>query len=111
MADVISFPSFAMSQIDSAAQVAAVDRMRRESAAHRDQMLAFQKQLSSDHEAARFFKQEARSALKLYRAACLLLGWIATEPPGDCPFVKPKDWPIELCDAVQSACGRAWLHG
>lgn len=54
----------------------------------RDDMLAYQKQCSAnkDREGARFFKEEAADAMKMYRAACLLLPFYAREPRGDCPL-------------------------
>jgi hypothetical protein len=35
----------------------------------------------TDHEAAKFFKEEA---MKHYRGLCFLIAWLAADPPGDC---------------------------
>lgn len=75
-----------------------VDAMRRSAIVRRDEWLALQKEFSAkrDVEAAKFCKAEATDALKEYRAACLVLGLLLCEPPGDCPERQEWDWPVEL---------------
>lgn len=55
---------------------------------HRDEMVAAQKQCGAekDREGAKFFKEEAADAMKMYRAACLLLPWYTQDVGGDCPL-------------------------
>jgi hypothetical protein len=84
-----------------------VDGIRKEAAARRDLMIAYQKEFSTDREAARFFKMEATDALKEYRAACLMLGHLQCEPPGDSKYVAMKDWPVELAPWINRVARRA----
>lgn len=88
------FPDWYPAPTAEAAQ--AIDEFRRASINRRDEMMAFQKQNSTDREAARFFKDEARDALKDYRAACLVLPYYTSDVPGDCPVVAVSKWPVEL---------------
>ena len=68
----------------------------------RDLMVEYQKMCgaSKDIEGAKFFKEEARHALKMYRAACLLIPWFSPpagkDYPGDCVLKDPYDFPEEL---------------
>ena len=82
-----------------------VDRKRIYWANHRDEMLSYQKECAKakDFEGAKFFKQEATEALKHYRGCCLILGHLLCEPPGDSPFTRTAEWPLELCDYAVSA--------
>lgn len=78
-------------------------------ARHRDEMIGYQKACaaSGDRDGARFFKDEAREALKHYRAACLLLPWVAAEYPGDCKLDEPYSFPEELFAVLDTvACCR-----
>ena len=90
---------------------AVIEKQRVLWARHRDEMLVFQKQCGAtkDIEGAKFFKEESRHALKMYRAACMLLPWYANEWPGDCKFVDPYEWPEELFDALDYIYGMASL--
>ena len=78
-------------------------------ARHRDEMLAFQKECGAhgDKEGAKFFKDEARDALRHYRAACLLLPWVSGDLPGDCPEREPFYFPEELFGALEFVSGVA----
>ena len=81
---------------------------------HRDDMLYFQKEAAKDkdYDTAKFFKEEASWAMKHYRAACLLVPYVCSNPPGDCPYrslyeVGPELFPFlvyleELC--IAKAC-------
>jgi len=91
---------------------AAADRMaslRIRFMRERDEMLTLQKTAakSGDRETARFFSDEAKDRLKLYRAVCLALPWVAGDAPGDCLLKDPYDFPIELAGALDFVCGLA----
>lgn len=75
-----------------------VDAIRRAASARRDEFVALQKALGSagDRDGARFAKDEAGDALKEYRAACLILGTLACDPPGDSKCRPEWEWPVEL---------------
>lgn len=87
--------------------IEALHDIRREEQAHREAMLGFQKACAQDRETSRYFKGEAADALKFYRAACLLLGWVDAAAPGDCPTKKPADWPLEVIPQVVLVAGFA----
>lgn len=65
-----------------------ISKQRREWQRHRDIMIMYQKECASrkDYEGAKFFKEEASWAMKHYRAACLLVPYVCSNPPGDCPY-------------------------
>lgn len=75
-----------------------VDAKRKAALQHRDEMLAFQKAAAKagDRDAARFFKEEASDAMRQYRGACLVLGHLLCDPPGDSPFRRTDEWPLEI---------------
>ena len=82
-----------------------VDQRRKDALQRREQMLAFQKAAGAagDRDTARFFKEEAAEAMKDYRGACLVLGYLRTDL-GDCPFRYHADWTLEIVDyAVRAA--------
>lgn len=76
-----------------------IDRRRKEALQRREQTLALQKTAgkAGDRETAKFFKDEASDAMKDYRGACLVLGYLRTDL-GDCPFRYHTDWPLEIVD-------------
>jgi hypothetical protein len=90
-----------------------VDQARKAAAARRDDMLSCQKEFGKDREFAKFFKNEASDALKEYRAACLILGLVACEPPGDSHYVELKNWPIDLAPWINRVAGQCEMasHG
>lgn len=51
---------------------------------------------TKDREHAKFLKEEAREALKMYRAACLLIPWYTNDYPGDCKVSELRNAPKEL---------------
>lgn len=75
-----------------------VDAIRRGAVLRRDEYVALQKELGSarDREGARWAKDEATDALKEYRSACLVLGMLICDPPGDSLFKPEWEWPVEL---------------
>lgn len=75
-----------------------VETSRKSAVARRDHYIALQKEFGADRdrESARWAKDEATDALKEYRAACLILGHLLCEPPGDSPFAPEWEWPVEL---------------
>jgi hypothetical protein len=77
-----------------------IDERRKEWAKRCDEAKTFQKEFGKqrDAENARFFKQEANEAMKHYRGCCLVLGHLLNNPPGDSPFIRVEQWPLELCD-------------
>jgi hypothetical protein len=79
-----------------------IAEMRKHFARERDATLVFQKECGArrDSEGARFFKEESRHYMKLYRACCLLLPWVANDYPGDCELRDPYEWGEELFDAL-----------
>lgn len=74
----------------------AVNQRRIAWARHRDEMLAFQKECGQrrDVDGAKFFKAEATEAMKRYRGACLVMGWVGIS--GDSPWLRFDDWPSEI---------------
>lgn len=90
-----SVPSFLLGSLDAGK----VDEMRRAAIIRRDECVAMQKECGAERDAsgAKFFKGEATDALKEYRAACLVLGYlVGGPPPGDAPFKRVDEWPVEL---------------
>lgn len=88
---------------------ARVDTMRRAAVARRDEYVAMQKEFgaATDRDSARWAKDEATDALKEYRAACLILGWVVSDPPGDSKLRPQWEWPVELApwlDRVLRVC-------
>ncbi len=83
------------SLMSNAADADVVAARRKEAMQHRDAMLGFQKQ-ARDADMARFFKGEAQEALKQFRGACLVLGHLLCDPPGDSQPRRFEDWPAEL---------------
>jgi hypothetical protein len=86
-----------------------IDAMRRAAIVRRDEWLAMQKEFGAarDADGARFCKGEATDALKEYRAACLMLGFLVVDPPGDSPYRPEWEWPVELApwiDRVVREC-------
>ena len=83
-----------------------VDQRRKAAIAHRETMLGFQKEAGQMRlpEYARFFKGEANEALKEYRGACLVLGYLLCDPPKDSLPKNPEDWPFEILPYVERAC-------
>lgn len=72
---------------------------RKQAIVNRETWLVIQKEAGKEgnRELAKFCKEEAAEALKWYRAACLLIGWVGHTPlPGDCPTRDPYEWPPEL---------------
>lgn len=84
--------------------VDALMAMRKEEIDLREEMMAYQKdaQLEKRFDLAKYFSTEAKESLKRYRAICLLLGWYAANPPGDCPCVEPYEWHPDLFQALDT---------
>lgn len=81
---------------------ASASALRRETIKHRDEMLEGQKMCAAggDHVGAKFFKGEERHALRVYRACCLILPYLANDCPNDCKLIDPWQWPPELFPAL-----------
>lgn len=82
--------------------------LRKDFVVQREELLALQKEWGRDPNWGRFLKHEANDRLKLYRAACLLIPYVVTEPPGDCPWRPSWDFPPELwapLDMVSAMAG------
>ena len=69
------------------------------------ELLEWKKLCSGDRIIARYFGERAGVHLKRYRACCLILGRVLSEPPGDSKF--NRIWPKELLDEVMFVYGVA----
>ena len=76
----------------------AVDAMRHGAILRRDEYIARQKEFGAmrDRESAKWAKDEATDALKEYRAACLILGNLLCDPPGDSLWKPEWEWSLDL---------------
>jgi hypothetical protein len=97
LSDLARGIEFLASQLNREEDIAYFDAQRRECAAFHDEMKAAQKSAGRD---GRFFKEAASDAMKHYRAACLWLGLVAGNGPGDSPYVPVSKWRIELWPAL-----------
>lgn len=80
-----------------------VAEVRKEYIAIRDALLVEQKAAGRE---GKIFRDEARSAMKIYRAACLLLPYVSDEYPGDCKLVPMWEFPPDLYHALNYVDGR-----
>ncbi len=87
------------------ADVEVVEQRRKDAIARREYWLAAQKEAGAarNGELAKFCKGEAQEAMKEYRGACLVLGHLLCDPPGDSPFRRTEDWPDELMPYARMA--------
>jgi hypothetical protein len=81
--------------------------LRKEYAKQRDDMLKLQKENQEDKNFAKFFKEEAKDRLKLYRACCLLIPHVTQDFPGDCEYKEPYLFPEELYSYLDLVAGLA----
>jgi hypothetical protein len=75
-----------------------LDAWRRDAIKDRDEFMALQKEFGAarDRETAKFFKECGAEALKVYRAICIVAGYLAGNEAGDRKLLEFKDWPREL---------------
>lgn len=86
--------------------------IRKEQIALRDECLALQKKYGKDdRELAKYYSNEAREALKVYRAVCMLIPYWVANPSKDCPVVHRLDWPIELSEQFTYVLNEAQVRG
>src|SRR3990167_7407653 len=80
-----------------------VEAIRKEYLKHRDEMLIFQKECAArgDRDGAKFFKDESREALKMYRASCLILPYYTSDHSSDCKLTDTYKFPPELWRALE----------
>lgn len=86
--------------------------LKKKWALERENLLAEQKQASAqrNYERAKELKPAANELLQLYRAACLFIGHLAANPPGDCPHRPLKNWGVELSAACR-VVDQIFLYG
>lgn len=86
--------------------------MRRGAQQERDAALVDKKAMekAGNIDAARHFREEASSALKRYRAICMVGSRYMTAPlPGDC-LIGGEPWPAELASELDAVIGALTLR-
>ena len=94
------------------ADIAYVAAERKAQSKLHDDLKTQQKQVAKtgDYEAARAISDEAKEALKRYRAACLVLGYCMGNPPGDSPYIPMVRWSIDLVEELDALLYYLELH-
>lgn len=91
--------------------IGAVKVMRAEARQHHEAMKGEQKlaQQMRDFEMARWWSDCSKDVLRLYRATCLVLGYMSGGLGGDTPYVPMREWPVELGEELDSVINRVTI--